>query len=168
MFRVLKKIDSFLAAISYKGLVISLSLMLGLSVMSIVFRWFNITFMWLDPFVRHLVFLSAFLGGSLATGAGKHIGIDLMSKLLEQPKYQHWSLLHLRLISLASTIVLVWIAKGGYDFMMVEFEFGRAHFLGIHSGFLVGIIPLGFILIGARFFLKFMLTFENAEVEKNA
>ena len=39
----------------------------------------------------------------------------------------------------------------GKDFALVELEFGRETFLGIHSGWLVSIIPFGFAFIGLRF-----------------
>ena len=42
--------------------------------------------------------------------------------------------------------------------MKVELEFGRDVFWGIHSGFLVGIIPFGFLLISLRFiFILFLI-----------
>ena len=57
--------------------------MMILSITGIVLRWFNIAFLWIDPLVRHLVFICTFLGGAIATGRGTHIGIDIIGRLLE-------------------------------------------------------------------------------------
>ena len=72
--------------------VICLWAMLIISTLSIFLRWFQVSFLWTDPLVRHLVFITAFLGGSLATGANNHIRIDLAGKLFEKfdAKYQIW------------------------------------------------------------------------------
>lgn len=163
MTSVITKLDEFLEKVCFYGLVVALTLMLSLSLFNIVGRWFSLTFSWIDPFVRHLVFLSAFLGGGLATGSSKHIGIDLVTKLLENPKYQRFKKLHQRLISLFCVAVLLWLSFASYQLARIEFEFGRAHFMNIHSGYLISIIPLGFILIGLRFFFRFLLTFKVKE-----
>ena len=41
-----------------------------LSVTNIFLRWFDMTIYWVEPLVRHLVFLSAFLGGYLRREVG--------------------------------------------------------------------------------------------------
>jgi len=66
-----------------------------------------------------------------------------------------------RIINLASSIVLIVFVKLSWDFVLVEAEFGKEVFLGIHSRFLVGIIPFGFSIIGIRFILKFILSFDS-------
>ena len=157
---MITKMDNFLDRVSYYGIVISVLLMLVLTVTNIVFRWFNISFLWIDPLVRHLVFLSAFLGGSLATGKDNHIRIDLASKLLEnmhRPTLKIWIE---RVVYMVTIIATVLLAKSGFDFTKIELEFGKEVFLGIHSGYMVGIIPFGMGLISLRFFLRFLLTFE--------
>lgn len=160
---LIKKLDEILEQFSYRTLVLALILMLGLSLVNITFRWFNITFLWIDPVVRHLVFFSAFLGGSLATGSSKHIGIDLITKFLDKPQFTIYKKWHLRLVSLAATVVLIWLTVTSIDFAQVEFQYGRAHFLNIHSGYLVSIIPFGFCLISLRFFFRFVLSFSLDE-----
>jgi TRAP-type C4-dicarboxylate transport system permease small subunit len=47
--------------------------------------------------------------------------------------------------------------KSGYDFFVVEKEFGAPSFLGIHSAYLVGIIPFGMGLISLRFFNRLII-----------
>lgn len=161
--KIFKWIDLFAEKISSYGLVVSVVLMLFFSCLSIVLRWFNVTFLWIDPFVRHLVFLATFLGGVLATGKGTHIGIDILGKYLENHKNVFWLGQIHRVVALASFITLIFLVKVTYSFTLTEFEFGREVFFGIHSGFLVAIIPFGFALIGYRFFYKFLTSFEKRE-----
>ena len=152
MGSILGKIDQTLEKICKYGLVFSLSTILILCLANIVLRWFDSTLLWVDPLVRHLVFLCAFLGGGLATGRKQHIGIDIVSKILEQ-KDKKALIKKLRIfVSLISFLTLVWLFKAGVEMSKVEFEYGKEAFLGIHSGVLMSLIPLGFLIIGYRFF----------------
>ena len=80
--KIFKTLDNIIEKICGYSLVISILAILIFSSLTIVLRWFQINLMWIDPLVRHLVFLSTFLGGVIATGRGTHIGIDLVSKIL--------------------------------------------------------------------------------------
>lgn len=161
--RILHLIDDVIEKIAGYGLIVSVFFMLTLSVLTIVLRWFNITYLWFDPFVRHLVFLSAFLGGVVATGRGTHIGIDILGKYLERKHEAKAMQFVKRIISLVSFLVLIWLIVASSQLLKVEIEYGRPSFLGIHSALLVGIIPFGFALIGYRFFYLFIASFMDEE-----
>ena len=164
---MIKKIDSILDKVSFYGIVIAVLLMLTFTILNIVLRWFNTSILWIDPLVRHLVFLSAFLGGSLATGKDNHIRIDLASKALEsidKPRIKIWVE---RFIYIVTIIALVLLTKAGIDFTKMELEFGKDVFLGLHSGVLVAIIPFGMGLIGMRYLLRLLLTFTKEGVPIN-
>lgn len=163
MKNVLKGLDTLIEKIAHVGLYICVTGMILFSVLTIVFRWLDFNVLWFDPLVRHLVFLAAFLGGVLATGRRTHIGIDILGKYFETKGMEKSKNLVGRIISLASTLTLVWLIKASYDFTKIEFQYGKEEFLGIHSGFLVGIIPLGFILICYRFFYIFVSSFYKEE-----
>ena len=135
---------------------------------TIVLRWFHINLSWIDPFVRHLVLLSTFLGGVVATGRGNHIGIDLISKFLEIKGYDYTKIIVNRIILLTSALVLVWMIKAGLDFTKVEMEFSKVEFWGISSGYLVAMIPAGLSLIAVRFFTLFILSFDKNSILKRA
>ena len=149
---ILKKIDNGIEKFSQYGLVVSLSVILFFCVLNIVLRWFDQTLFWIDPLVRHLVFVSAFLGGALATGRKQHIGIDIISKILEQKDNKKIINILQIFIWTVCFLTLVWLTKAGIEMAKVEFEHGKESFLGIHSGVLLSIIPVGFSLIGFRFF----------------
>lgn len=135
--------------------------MLSLSILTIVMRWFDQAFLWSEPVTRHLVFLSAFLGGVIATGRRNHIGIDIIGKYFESHKNEVALLWIRRIVSLASFCVLVWLIHACYKFTLVEAEYGKIAFLGIHSKFLVAISPFGFSLIAYRFFYLFIESFSS-------
>lgn len=157
MEKIVQGFDDILEKLSRWGLVFSLFFILGFAVLSIFLRWFGMSPMWLEPMIRHVVFLSAFLGGSLATSKGAHIKVDLLTHLVERSpsKVIHW--LHRNLVAFFCLITTVVLMKASYDFFLVEREFGTHAFLNIHSSYLVGIIPLGMGLIALRFFNKLLL-----------
>jgi len=155
--KLFETFDDILERVSRYGLVASLFMILGLSVFAIVLRWLGSSLMWIEPLVRHLVFLSAFLGGSLATSKNVHIKVDILTKLIERShsKIIHW--IHKNLVTLFCLIVCVVLTKSGWDFYLVEKEFGAPGFLHIHSAYLVGIIPVGMGLITLRFFNQLII-----------
>lgn len=155
--KLIQKFDDILEKISRWGLISCLLGILGLAVMAIFLRWSGKSFMWLEPLVRHMVFLSAFLGGSLATSKDVHIKVDLLTKLLERTDsvIVHW--LHKNMISLFCLITVSALYKSAYDFYLSEKEFGSPSILGLHSSVYVAIIPFGVGLIGLRFFNQLIL-----------
>jgi TRAP-type C4-dicarboxylate transport system permease small subunit len=164
---MIKKLDNIVDRVAFYGIVISVVLMLTLTVLNIVLRWFNTSILWIDPMVRHLVFLSAFLGGTLATGQDNHIRIDLASKIFETKGWHGLKRWVDRGVVFVTIIATLFLAKAGYDFMKVELEFGKEAFFHIHSGYLVGIIPFGMGMLTLRFILKLLLSFEKNDEVKN-
>ena len=163
----IRKIDWFVEKVSSHLLVVTILAILLCSCLSIVLRWFHINLTWADSFVRHLVLLGTFLGGVIATGRGNHIGIDLISKLLEVKGLNRAKIIVNRIILVTSGLVLTWMIKSGVDFTIVEMEFSKTEFWGIGSGYLVAMITLGLSLISIRFFTLFLLSFEsNLESQK--
>jgi TRAP-type C4-dicarboxylate transport system permease small subunit len=134
-------------------LVLSMLALLLFSLLTMIFRWTQVSALWVDPLVRHLVFLNIFLGGIIACHKGQHIGIDIAGKLLEGKGREKLRKVWLVLIALISALGSFALSYSGYLYFVMEQEYGQASALGIHSAFLVAIIPSGFFLIGLRFFL---------------
>ena len=160
-----RAIDKGVEKVAGWGLVAGVLTMLFLSTTVIVMRWFGITFLWFDPFIRHVVFICTFLGGVIATGRGTHIGIDILGKYLESKQMDGAQAWIERLIAFVSFGTLAWLIKASWAFMLSEMKYGKITFFGIHSGYLTGIIPIGFALIGYRFFFLFISSFEKKEEE---
>ena len=131
-------------------LVLTVFTMLLLSVISIILRWFGISFLWVEPVVRHLVFATAFLGATLATSTGRHIAIEILAKSLEASNKEKPLFLINKVTSFLTIIGLGWLFISGYGFLKMEVEYGKVAFLGIHSSVLVSIIPIGFALMFLR------------------
>ena len=163
--KYLKVFDQFVEKITITFLTIAVLGMLGMSVLNIFLRWLDYPINWFDPFIRHLVFLCAFLGGVLATGRGTHIGIDIIGKYLENKGMISAHKNVQRIISLASFLTLAGLVSAGWDYVKVEVEFGKENFLGIHSQYLASIIPIGFGLIAYRFLFVFIDSFSQGEEE---
>lgn len=153
MIRLLKKVDQWLDTFCLTLLSIALFIMVFLTVLNIILRFESITFFWIDPLNRHLVFLSAFLGGVLATGRGTHITIDMVSKIFESRGWNKLKELLTIFIAVISLFGTLWLLSASLDFFKMEKEFGNALFWGIHSSYFVMIIPFGFSLIAFRFFV---------------
>ncbi len=169
MNKAFRAFDHFLERLSRWAIVSCLFGILIFAVFAIVLRWFGKSNMWIEPMVRHLVFLSAFLGGSLATGKNVHIRVDLFTKLVEmsRSKIIHW--LHRNIVSVFCFVTCAALTKAGWDFYLVEKEFGSSSFLNIHSSYLVAIIPFGMGLIALRFFNQLILgLFNGVSFEHNS
>ncbi len=166
MQKVIQVFDDMLERFSRWGLILCLFVILSLAVLGICLRWIGLSPLWLEPLVRHLVFLSAFLGGSLATSKGVHIKVDLLTKLVESSSSKFLQWFHRNIILMFCFITTLVLMKTSFDFFLVEKEFGAPAFLKIHSAYLVGIIPFGMGLICLRFFnqlLKGLMTGEKRE-----
>ena len=164
--KLIKLIDSLVEKFSAYLLVGSILSILLFSSLSIILRWIHINLSWIDPFIRHLVFLGTFLGGVVATGRGNHIGIDIISKFLEIKGYHRAQRYIGRIINLFSFLVLLWLIKASVMFTKVEMEFSRKEFFGIDSGYLVAIIPIGVGLIAIRYLALFILSFDQTYAAK--
>lgn len=147
----------FLESLSGGVLVVAVALMLSLTIINIVLRWLGMSLLWVDPFVRHLVFMSAFLGGVLATGKNCHIGIDILAKVFESTNSHRAQRIHRLILSLASALIVFVLAYASMSFLLQEMEYGKEEFLGLHSSVLIGIMPVGFLLLGLRFLCETLL-----------
>ena len=159
MYKFLTKLDKLVDRVTIFFVVLTMAVLLVSSITGIVLRWTNTPLVWIEPFVRHLVFLLAFLGGIIAAGRNAHISIDILGRYFEAFHNKKIKMRFDRLIYFISFFAVVWLTDSAYGFYVVELQYGKEVFLGIHSGFLVGIIPVGFSLIAFRFFYKFVNSF---------
>jgi TRAP-type C4-dicarboxylate transport system permease small subunit len=69
-------------------------------------------------------------------------------------------------VSLFCFLVCLGLMKSGWDFYLVEKEFGAPGFLNIHSAVWVFIIPFGMGLITLRFFNQLVIGFIEGELRE--
>ena len=153
VYKALKGVDTFMEKVSLYALIVSVFGMLLLTLLTIILRWFSVTYLWMDPLIRHLVFLSTFLGGVIATGSKQHIAIDIFYRMAEQKGKERLTLFFQFLTALVSCFTLIWLITAAVQFVGDAFKYEKVVFLGIHRGVLVSIIPFGMGLIAYRFFI---------------
>lgn len=154
MTKILRGIDDALNRFCCGVLVVSICTMLGLSLLNILLRWMGMTWLWVEPFARHLVFLCAFLGATIAVGNGQHINIDLLGRALDHLGGKTSKVWVGVLNDFASFAVCGVLAYAGYGFAKMELGAGTRTFLEIPTWVLVSLIPIGTILISFRFFCR--------------
>ena len=155
--RAVIQIDRWMGTICRVGLVCCVFLMMSFALFGIVLRWRGTGWPWIDPLVQHLVFLSTFLGGAVATEKDSHISIDLGGRYLETKKKWGAYLFYKKFISFICFLGLIWLIVVSWQLTSLEWEYGRVRFLGIHSGILISLIPMGFMLIALRFLIQLFL-----------
>ena len=128
--RALIYVDRCIGTACKLALVCCIFLIISLALLGIILRWWGTGWPWIDPLVQHLVFLSAFLGGAVATEKGSHIAIDIGARSLEAK--QKWGLyrLHKRFILLICFLGLIWLIVVSCQLTSLEWKYGRANFLG--------------------------------------
>ena len=157
--KLLRWIDVVIEKISSVLLIATVCGIFLFSLTGMLSRWLGFAPVWIDPLIRHLVFLTAFLSGILITGKSRHLSIDLVQKYLEHaPAKQR---LLRRIVAAISAFASLWMMKAGIDFLLSEMQYGRDTFLGIHSAVWAAAIPVGFALMGYRFFYLFCASFQR-------
>ena len=125
------------------------SALLLLSFSQIVTRnLFEITILWADPLIRHLVLWSSFLGALIATREDKHIRIDALWHVLPAPARQ-LTQIFTSLFAAGMCSFMCWIA---IRFVSDEREFGLVGFLEIPVWTLELVFPLAFGLMALRLY----------------
>ena len=165
--KLFKNLDNFIDKVATYVLVVCVLSMLFFSVSNIVLRWFNSHVMWIEPMVRYLVVISAFLGGVVATGRRAHIGIDIIGKYFENKKMHNAHLWVKRLTAIVSLVALCFLTYACIGFVKQEAMYGKIIFLKIHAKYLAMILPIGFGLMGIRFLLSFLMTFDDSIKEED-
>ena len=151
MKKFLGKLDSGLFYTENFIILVTLGGMVILSFLQVVLRnLFDTGLLWGDILLRHLVLWVGFAGASLATREEKHINVDILTKMLP-PR----AVPYIRgCVYLFAIVICYILTKASYVFLTFEVEAGSILFLDIPGWYFQIILPIGFALIGFRFFLK--------------
>jgi len=147
----------------------TLTLLIGaiitLSAFQIVLRnFFDAGYIWIDPLLRTLVLWVTFLGALAATSRGRHIAIDVASRLIPRAGRR----LLARSTSLIAGSVCVALANAGYQYIGMEREFASHAFLGLPTWVVQIILPAGFALLAFRFLADAVLGPKEEELPGEA
>ncbi len=122
--------------------------MVGLAFLQIFLRIFFATgILWGDPLLRHLVLWIALLGAAIAAKEGKHINIDVISRVLPD----RGRVAIQALTDLFSTFICLLLIQASLKFIRDEFQAGTLAFLKIPTWAVAVIFPVAFGLIAIRF-----------------
>jgi TRAP-type C4-dicarboxylate transport system permease small subunit len=119
-------------------------------------HWFFHVPLWVDGFVRHMVFMLAFIGGAYATYTGRHIRFDAITHVMKGKRK-----LALRAFTTTAAIAIVVIfTKSAYGFYQVLLEeSGEAS--QVHEIFTPArgamIMVIGFALLAFHFFVEWLI-----------
>jgi len=120
--------------------------------------------LWADPLLRYLVLWSGLLGAVAATGQGKHIALDVLSR--KMPKsIAPWVNLATLLFCCLASAGLAW---AGVIFIQGELEFGSAGPLSLPLWFWNSIFPVAFCLITIKYLLLLILQLQEIFQKQNA
>lgn len=117
-------------------------------------NFFEVTLLWADALIRHLVLWCGFLGALIATRMDKHIRIDALLRLLSRTQ-QRWLILLTNLFSACICGLLTWIS---ILFLQDELSFGARTFFDWPSWKLQLIFPLTFSIMCLRFAARGLYT----------
>lgn len=129
--------------------------MIALAVVEIVLRnFFSISLTWIDPLLRNGVLWIALLGTMVASRRDEQIRIDVASHYLPE-SVQRWLSVLLDLVTAGICLAVAWFSANYVLNDVMEYE-GIA--FGVVPAWLLQIIiPIGFISIGVRYFVLFVL-----------
>jgi len=147
----LKKIESYLVKIESAIIVLFLFSVVFIATFQIIGRnLFQYTIPGLEVLLRALVLWITFLGASIATTRKRHIAIDALGRVLK-PKTQ---MIVSIITGLLSIFVCILLASASWDFLQTEKQAGAVFVWGLQAWIVELILPIGFLLIGFKFFLK--------------
>jgi TRAP-type C4-dicarboxylate transport system permease small subunit len=134
--------------LEYVVLVLLLTVMVGLAFLQIFLRIFFATgILWGDSLLRHLVLWIALLGAATATKEGRHINIDVISRVLPD----RGRVVIQALTDLFSTFICLLLIQASLKFIRDEFQAGTLAFLNTPTWAVTVIFPVAFGLIALRF-----------------
>jgi len=125
--------------------------MVVLSSLQIVLRnFFGTGIPWIDPVLGASVLWITMFGALAATGACKHIKIDLVSHLVpERPRAYITAL-----TNVFAAVVCGVLVYAGFRYVVFQREMDDIMFLRVPSWTVYTVMPAGFLLVAARFLLQ--------------
>jgi TRAP-type C4-dicarboxylate transport system permease small subunit len=110
MIQGLKRLDDALVRAESWALVLVIGAMVLLAFGEVMSKLLaNYPVEWIELAVRYLVLWVAFIGGSVATHAGRHITIDITARYLHG-KAKAWTVAITSLVAVFISLVLFWVS----------------------------------------------------------
>lgn len=148
---ILRKISDIIEKLETFLIFILVICMILFSFLQIVLRnFFSVSIFWLDDFSRHAVLWVGLLSASVVTAHGKHINLDLLSRILKGKSRRVVNVIKY-LISFIVSLILVYAS---WRFIQYEMQGGEKSItLKVPVWYLELLFPIAFSLMAFRFIL---------------
>jgi TRAP-type C4-dicarboxylate transport system permease small subunit len=157
--KLLTRLDASLNKVEGILLVSLLAIMVLMAFLQVVLRnFFSTGILWGDIFLRHLVLWIGFLGAALATSKERHISIDALTRFLPTRVKSAIRVL----TNLFAAIVCYVLLRASLTFIELEREGETILYGNIPTWYAQVIIPAGFALLMAHFFIRSVLDARTA------
>jgi TRAP-type C4-dicarboxylate transport system permease small subunit len=144
-------IDYWLERISGWMLVTLLGIMIVMAFGQVILRnFFESSIEWGDIFLRHLVLWVGYFGAVIATGEGRHLRIEFVSKLVSQRPRKIFFII----TSLFAGYVCYLLMQASISFLQLEMESESTLILDLPSWYFIVIIPAGYAMVSFRFIVR--------------
>lgn len=144
-------IDTWLEKIAGWLLVFLLGLMIIMAFGQVVLRnFFHSSIEWGDIFLRHLVLWLGWLGAVIATGEGRHLRIEFLSKLVPAKIRKIFSVIG----SIFAAGICVLLTQAAVSFVQLEIESAAILILDLPSWYFIIILPIGYAMVAFRFLVR--------------
>lgn len=114
---------------------------------------------WIEPLLRALVLWIGMLGALLASRGGRHISLDVVTRVLPR----RWRLPVRGSACALTAVICALLAWQAARYTMLEYDFAATAFAGVPAWAVVVILPVTFGLIGVRYALFAIAFFRGDE-----
>jgi TRAP-type C4-dicarboxylate transport system permease small subunit len=144
-------IDHWLEKISGWILVGLLGIMIAMAFGQVILRnFFESSIEWGDIFLRHLVLWVGYFGAVIATGEGRHLRIEFVTKLVKEKPRKIFFVIS----SLFAAIICYFLMQASVSFVELEMESESTLILDLPGWYFIVIIPMGYAMLSFRFFIR--------------
>ena len=144
-------LDLWLERISGWILVGLLGVMILMAFGQVILRnFFDSSIEWGDIFVRHLVLWVGYFGAVIATGEGRHLRIEFLTKLVSEKPRKVFFIIS----SLFAAVICYLLMQASVAFVQLEMESESTLILDLPGWYFIVIIPIGYALISFRFLVR--------------
>ncbi|MCK4797110.1 MAG: TRAP transporter small permease subunit [Spirochaetes bacterium] len=152
MIKFWKKFVNILHKVEEYILVFFLSLMIIISFLQIILKIFFKAIVWFDPMIKYTVLWIGMIAAGMATFENKHIKIDIIGRFAKG----RLKSFVLAVTNLFASIVSIVLSYASIIYI-IKIEIPATDpppFLNISKWVLLLILPIGFAIIGIRFFFR--------------
>jgi TRAP-type C4-dicarboxylate transport system permease small subunit len=144
-------VDKWLEKISGWILVSLLGVMIVMAFGQVILRnFFDSSIEWGDVFLRHLVLWVGYFGAVIATGEGRHLRIEFVSKLVPAKIRKIFFII----TSIFAATICYFLMRAAISFVQFEMESETILMLNLQSWYFVIIIPVGYAMLSFRFIVR--------------